>query len=120
MTIRAMMFLLLLPPIAGPGQEKDPFILVVVPEADTTSTMSSVYRLSASTNPGRTVTVNGTAYDVFPSGAFAGLLNLDIGENIFRVRSTDTQGSDTNRYPAYRLSDDAAGRRHVAQHRRHA
>ncbi len=72
--------------------QQSPFILVVVPESDTTMTPSSVYRLSASTNPGRSVTINGTPFGVYTSGAFAGLLDLQVGENLFRIASVGAAG----------------------------
>ncbi|MDH3253331.1 MAG: hypothetical protein OEM41_11100, partial [Ignavibacteria bacterium] len=53
-----------------PCQSNAPFVLLVVPESDTTVTSSPVYRLSGSTNPGRTVSINGTSFAVFTSGAF--------------------------------------------------
>ena len=72
--------------------QRAPFILVVVPEADTTVTASAVYRLSASTNPGRSVAINGTPYKVYPSGAFGGLLELEAGENLFTIVSAGVAG----------------------------
>jgi N-acetylmuramoyl-L-alanine amidase len=72
--------------------QQSPFILVVVPEADTTTTSSAVYRLSASTNPGRSVTINGNPYRVYSSGAFAGLLDLQVGENLFQIASVGAAG----------------------------
>jgi len=71
----------------GANERDSSFILLVVPESDTTMTSSAVYRLSASTNPGRRVTINGKSYKVYPSGAFAGLLGLSVGENRFVVTS---------------------------------
>ncbi|MEK6571441.1 MAG: hypothetical protein AABZ61_08735, partial [Bacteroidota bacterium] len=59
------------------------FILLVVPESDTTLTASAGYRLSASTNSGNKVTINGKPWKVYSSGAFAGLLELQVGENPF-------------------------------------
>ncbi len=68
----------------GWSQSK-PSILIVVPEDDTTTTSSSVYRLSASATPGCAVTLNGQAQLVYPSGAFCGLLTLNVGDNLFTV-----------------------------------
>ncbi|MEK9138706.1 MAG: hypothetical protein AAB393_16410, partial [Bacteroidota bacterium] len=56
------------------------FILLIVPESDTTTTSSSAYRLSASTNPGSKVTINDKPYKLYSSGAFVGLLELQVGE----------------------------------------
>ncbi len=68
------------------------FVLLVVPEKDTVETSTSTYRLSASTAPGSTVTVNGKSYKVYPSGAFCGKLILVVGENPFFITSTDPAG----------------------------
>lgn len=68
------------------------FILLVVPEKDTVETSTSTYRLSASTAPGSTVSVNGKSYKVYPSGAFCGKLILAVGENPFFITSTDPTG----------------------------
>jgi hypothetical protein len=56
-------------------------LLLVVPEEDTTVTGAAAYRLSASTLPGYTLSLNGKALKVYPSGATASLMNLEIGEN---------------------------------------
>ncbi len=81
-------------PVALLSQDQDtrPFVLLVVPETDSTVTASPVYRLSGSTNPGRTISINGIPYKVFPSGAFAGLLDLQVGENVFVIQSKDQNG----------------------------
>ena len=68
------------------------FILLVVPESDTTTTSTATYRLSASTNPGNKVKVNEKAFKVYPSGAFVGLLELQVGENPFSIVSTNDSG----------------------------
>ena len=73
------------------------FILLVVPESDTTVTSSPVYRLSASTNPGHKVTVNGKPFRVYPSGAFVGLLDLQVGENAFTIVSMDETGKSVSK-----------------------
>jgi len=72
--------------------QRSPFILVVVPESDSTVTASAVYRLSASTNPDRSVSINGKPYKVYPSGAFAGLLDLQGGDNLFTILSVGAAG----------------------------
>ncbi|HTX99661.1 MAG TPA: N-acetylmuramoyl-L-alanine amidase [Bacteroidota bacterium] len=74
------------------GQNR-PAILVVVPEDDSTTTASSVYRLSASAAPNSRVTLNGQPQFVYPSGAFCGLLPLAVGENRFTVVATSVDSS---------------------------
>ncbi len=73
------------------------FILLVVPEADTVEAATSTYRLSASTNPGNMVDINGKSYNVYPSGAFCGKLDLNVGENPFTITSTDPSGAITTK-----------------------
>ncbi len=73
---------------AGTGN----FILLVVPESDTVTTSSAVYRLSASTLPGNKVDVNGRPFKVYPSGAFCGRLDLAVGDNLFTITAVDPSG----------------------------
>jgi len=73
------------------------FILLVVPESDTTTTSSSVYRLSASTNTGGKVTINKKPLKVYPSGAFVGLLDLQVGDNPFAIVSTNDSGKSVSK-----------------------
>jgi N-acetylmuramoyl-L-alanine amidase len=68
------------------------FILLVVPEADTVESQTATYRLSASTNPGNKVEVNGKPYKVYSSGAFCGKLDVNVGENIFVINSVSPSG----------------------------
>ena len=96
--MRLRSLLLLLPGVlcltTSSQAQSSRFILLVVPEADTTETSSSQYRLSASTNRGSSVDINDIPYRVYPSGAFAGLLELSVGDNPFTVRSVSS-GGDT-------------------------
>ncbi|MBI5472497.1 MAG: N-acetylmuramoyl-L-alanine amidase [Ignavibacteriae bacterium] len=83
--------------LSSPGSAQIPAIkdtiILVVPESDTVTTTTSTYRLSASTNPLNKVTVNGKPYNVYPSGAFCGKLDVNIGENIFAINSISQTGS---------------------------
>jgi N-acetylmuramoyl-L-alanine amidase len=85
------------PALARPSSNDSSFILLVVPESDTTTTSSSAYRLSASTNPGSKVTVNERPFRVYPSGAFVGLLDLQVGENPFTIVSTRDSNNSTSK-----------------------
>lgn len=69
-----------------------PPLLLVVPEEDTTTTGSATYRLSGSTLPGNTLSLNGKALKVYPSGATAALLNLEFGENRFVLSAHNVAG----------------------------
>jgi N-acetylmuramoyl-L-alanine amidase len=90
-------FFIALPSHARDGGRDSSFILLVVPETDTVTTSSSKYRFSASTIPGNTVTVNGKGYKVYPSGAFVGLLDLQIGENPFVIAAVNDSGQTVER-----------------------
>jgi N-acetylmuramoyl-L-alanine amidase len=78
-------------PATGGAQQQN-FILLVVPESDTVQTTSPTYRLSAGTNPGNTMTLNGSPLKVHPSGAVAGLLRVEVGENIYTLKAIDKDG----------------------------
>lgn len=67
-------------------------LLLVVPEEDTTVTTAATYRLSASTLPGNMLSLNGKALKVYPSGATASLMNLEIGENRFLLSAVSREG----------------------------
>jgi N-acetylmuramoyl-L-alanine amidase len=82
---------------SGSRSQERGLLLVVVPEEDTTETSSSRYRLSGSTLPGCSVTLNGIPQRVYPTGAFVGLLQLEVGENRFVLRARDPQGRDEER-----------------------
>lgn len=103
------------------GPEKNKTIFLAAPEGDTTYTFSSKYALSASTIPGSKVTVNGKEFKIYPSGAFAGLLSLQDGLNLFSINSVlpsgDTLKKDfiifrkvtSNTLPADSLAIESAG-----------
>jgi N-acetylmuramoyl-L-alanine amidase len=78
--------------LAGGGRAQESFVRLVVPEGDTVHAQSSVYRLSAGTNPGNRISLNGAALKVYPSGGFAGLLKLAVGDNPFTLVATDAAG----------------------------
>ncbi len=88
--------LLLLAVASFAGRCEEPFLRVVVPESDTTTTLFARHRLAASTNPGNTVAVNGTPLKVYPSGAFVALLDLNVGENFFTIAVTKDTGQSVS------------------------
>jgi len=73
----------------GQSNKKTNFIYFAVPEQDSLITYSSTYRLSGSTLPGSRFFVNNKQLQLYPTGAFAGLLHLKKGENIFRFLSVN-------------------------------
>ncbi|MER3522918.1 MAG: hypothetical protein C4326_02325 [Ignavibacteria bacterium] len=93
----ASLFLYLVHTHSTLAQPKQHGILLVVPEADTVTTTSGVYRLSASTTPGSVVKVNGKSFPVFPSGAFAGKLDVSVGDNLFTITADAPSGERATR-----------------------
>jgi N-acetylmuramoyl-L-alanine amidase len=95
-SIRGMVSLILctaLWSVLVPAQTQPrPPLLLVVPGEDTTVTGSATYRLSASTLPGNTLSLNGKPLKVYPSGATASLMNLEIGENRFLLSAGTREG----------------------------
>ena len=72
-------------------------ILLIVPEADTTAAGFSQYRLSGSTSPGSTLTLNGAPLRVYPTGAFGGLLPVKTGENVYTLEAVAASGARASR-----------------------
>lgn len=78
-----------------PAQKTDnkkPGITMIDPDRDTTVISSEHLGISANTVPGSRVTINGRAFKVYPSGVFAGLLDLQVGENPFTITSVTPSG----------------------------
>jgi N-acetylmuramoyl-L-alanine amidase len=73
------------------------FVRLVVPESDTVTANSGTYRLSAGTAPGNRLTINGAPLKVYPSGATAGILNLNVGENRFTLTATSPKGDSVSK-----------------------
>jgi N-acetylmuramoyl-L-alanine amidase len=73
------------------GQDRG-LLLLVVPDDDTTRTSSATYALLGSTVPGGTASLDGRPLQVYPTGAFADLLRLQVGENRFLVVASDRDG----------------------------
>ncbi len=69
------------------------FIYFAVPEKDSVISYSPTYRLSGSTLPNSEFFVNGKKIQLYPSGAFAGLLKLNKGENAFHFLSVSNGDS---------------------------
>jgi N-acetylmuramoyl-L-alanine amidase len=85
------------PASAQQVQPRQNFIRLVVPESDTVDATSMTYRLSAGTLPGNRLTINGVPLKVYPSGATAGLLNLNVGENRFTLTATTPKGDSVSK-----------------------
>jgi len=63
------------------------FIRTIVPDRDTTVIAARFQRLNASTIAGSAVTINGTPYKVYASGAFAAYIPLKQGINHLVIES---------------------------------
>lgn len=72
-------------------------IVIVVPEEDTTFTSYAQYRLSGGVIPGSRALLNGTELNVYPSGAFAGVIPLEYGMNEFTLTSINNTGKQDSR-----------------------
>jgi len=83
--------------------QKSNYIQIVVPEEKFTTTTYSAYRLAANTLPGSSVTINGEKVKVYPSGAFVNLFRLDIGENVFKIKSVKNGVSATKEFTIFRV-----------------
>ena len=73
------------------------FVRLVVPESDTVTATSATYRLSAGTLPGNRLTINGAPLKVYPTGATAGLLMLNVGDNQFTLTATTPKGDSVSK-----------------------
>lgn len=71
-----------------------PNFLLVYPENDT-SIQAERIRYAGVTDPDATVRIDEKSVRVFPSGAFAGLLSLQEGENAFTFTASSDAGSTT-------------------------
>ena len=71
-----------------------PNFLLVFPE-DNAKIQAERIRYAGVTDPETTVRINESAVRVFPSGAFAGLLTLQEGENRFTFTASSDAGSTT-------------------------
>ncbi|MCK5572957.1 MAG: hypothetical protein KAJ12_09365, partial [Bacteroidetes bacterium] len=86
----------------APGAEQDAArssatLNIVIPATDTTITSVAKHRLAGNTTPGTIVRLNGKRLRVYPTGAFADLLELDVGENPFRLTAVDQQRDSISR-----------------------
>ena len=91
--ISGLIFILTFAVVILPQErEKKNFILLVVPENDTTKTTIPNYRLSGSTLPYSQLSMNGKPLKLYNSGAFADLLNVVPGVNNFELKSISPSG----------------------------
>jgi N-acetylmuramoyl-L-alanine amidase len=92
-----IVLILAAPASAQPAPGRPNFVRLVVPESDTVEATSATYRLSAGTAPGNRLTLNGAPLKVYPSGATAGLLTLNVGENRFTLTATSPKGDSVSK-----------------------
>lgn len=68
------------------------FLRIIVPESDTSVTISPRHRVSASTLPTAKAFINGKEVKVYASGAFCGVVNVPIGSSILCLVVRATNG----------------------------
>ncbi|MBI2620151.1 MAG: N-acetylmuramoyl-L-alanine amidase [Ignavibacteriales bacterium] len=73
------------------------FLRVVLPEADTVQAPYPRHRIAASTTPGARAFLNGVEAKVYPTGAFVGMMNLDVGENRLNLTAVSQVGDSISR-----------------------
>ncbi len=74
------------------------FVTINFPDSDSVVTSLSRYRFGARTQPYAKAYVNGVAYKVFPTGAFAGLLPLQPGDNVFQFTIKTSSGDSVTKH----------------------
>jgi N-acetylmuramoyl-L-alanine amidase len=80
------------PPIQASIKKDSLFLQVQIPDKDTIRTFSSRLRVAACTRPEATAFINGKQTKVYSSGAFVGLVKVDIGITNLRFTVTSTAG----------------------------
>jgi len=70
---------------------------LVVPASDSTTTSLARHRLAGNTSPGALLRINGKELRVYPTGAFADILDLEVGENLFTLSAVDPGGDSLAR-----------------------
>jgi N-acetylmuramoyl-L-alanine amidase len=68
------------------------YLRVQRPDQDTIQVLTSRYRIAACTNPNARAFVNGKQTKVYASGAFVGLVNVNVGSNTVRFTVKSTAG----------------------------
>jgi N-acetylmuramoyl-L-alanine amidase len=79
------------------NSEREFFLNVVLPNADTVQVSGVRYRIAASTLPDAQAFINGTSAKVYPTGAFVGLLDIAVGENPVRLTAVSATGDSLSR-----------------------
>lgn len=68
------------------------FLRVQKPDKDTIRTFASHFRIAACTRPEAKAFINGKQTKVYGSGAFVGLVNINVGANILRFTVKSAKG----------------------------
>ncbi len=87
-----ILFTVMYPLQAQSKKAKKNYVKIVIPRSDTITTTLKRYRLAANTLPNSRVTMNGKKLKVYRSGVFVSLMKLDIGKNVFVIRSYGRKG----------------------------
>src|SRR5690606_27177993 len=68
-------------------QSEENFLRFTTPSRDTIQTFANRHNIMGSTNPAAKIYINNKELKVYESGAFVDLLDLQLGENIFKFES---------------------------------
>ncbi|MDG5767548.1 N-acetylmuramoyl-L-alanine amidase [Balneolales bacterium ANBcel1] len=80
-------------PDGSPGSASSSSRLeIVIPETDSIRVNQSRHRVAGNTHPANRVTIDGTEARVFPSGAFAGIIELPTGYSRPTVQAVTPEG----------------------------
>jgi N-acetylmuramoyl-L-alanine amidase len=80
------------PEHAGDTGREDVRLNIVVPGSDSTTVSLSRHRIAGNTDPVNRAFINGKEVTVYSSGAFVGLVDLDIGVNDAEIRVRTPEG----------------------------
>jgi N-acetylmuramoyl-L-alanine amidase len=94
---KKMKGILLMSLVSATAWTQGPSLSFVIPEQNQFATSLSQYRYGGKTEAGNLLTLNGATINVYPNGAFAGLLNLAEGKNQFEFIVTNSLGEKTTR-----------------------
>jgi N-acetylmuramoyl-L-alanine amidase len=89
----------MIPSTDGPG---GPELRIVIPGRDTLTTSHSRHRIAAHTTPGSRAFINGREVTVYPTGAFAGLVEIPEGENRVDLRVVSPGGDSREKKLLFR------------------
>ncbi len=79
---------------------------IVIPEKDSVTVTQSRHRIAANTHPANRAFINDSEVVVYPSGAFAGIIELEAGQSVSEIRVITPDG-DTLRQTLHFLYEES-------------